>query len=90
MGLCVVVALLWTRMEHQVTQNQADIAALKAYSDAQDTRLRAEGTSEQARLENRWGKFLMPVLRQHHEAIQSLPLPPAHVQPLPEWLREKP
>ena len=32
----------------------------------------------------------MPVLRQHHEAIQSLPLPPAHVQPLPEWLREKP
>ena len=56
-----------------MAQNQADIAVLKAYSDAQDTRLRAEGTREQARLENRWGKFLMPLLRQHHEAIQSLP-----------------
>ena len=41
-GLSVIVALLWARMERQVERNQADIAAMKAYSDSQDARAGGE------------------------------------------------
>lgn len=87
--LCVTVALLWSRMERQVARNAADIVAMKADSDAEDIRLQQEAREDRARLERRWGQFLMPTLRQHHEAIQSMPLALEHVQPLPDWLQEK-
>ena len=88
-AVSVVVALLWLRMDRDVVQSKADIAAMKSYSDNQARELQERASHEQKRLENRWGTYLMPLLRQHHHAIQSLPLEPEHVQPLPEWLQEK-
>lgn len=97
--LCILMGLLWGRMERQVARNQADIAAIKAYADVQAQRLRDEATAEQTRLENRWGNYLMPVLRQHHHTLESLLAPDgiisrpetrAPMPPLPAWLQESP
>lgn len=87
-ALCLGFGLLWGRMERQVTQNQAEIEALKAYADAAAQRVQQENAVDQARLENRWGNHLMPLLRQHHRTLQAWP---SHepVPPLPEWLQEK-
>lgn len=97
LGLCLVVGILWQRMDRQVRLNQQEIAQLKAYADFHAVRLRDEATAEQKRLESRWGTYLMPVLRQHHRTLESLLAPDgvisrpetrAPMPPLPEWLKE--
>lgn len=88
LGLCVMVALLWLRLDQQVGQNKADIEVLKAYADAQDTNLRETASAAQARLENRWRHHLMPLLRQHHRLLESIPEVREPIPPLPDWLKE--
>lgn len=86
LALCVLTGILWGRMDRQVRENRADIAMLQAYSDAQTARLQAEAAAEQAFLERRWKDLLMPLLREHHDALEALDAPMA---PLPEWLQPK-
>lgn len=86
--LCLIVAMLWTRLAAQVARNDADVLVLKSYSEQQALRVRDEAVVERVREAARWRGELMPLLRQHHQAIQALPLPPEHVQPLPAWLQE--
>lgn len=85
--LCLGFGLLWGRMDRQVAQNKAEIEALKAYADAAAQRVHQENSEDQARLRDRWGNYLMPLLRQHHRTLQALPHPEP-VPDLPEWLQE--
>lgn len=89
-GLAIIVALLWTRMERQVVENQANITALQAYADRRAAQVREENAAAQARLESRWRNYLMPLLRQHHETLASIPDVREPMPPLPEWLKETP
>lgn len=89
-GLSCTVAWLWYRLDQQVDQQASEIARIQAYSQRLVQRLRDDNAQDQTRLENRWGNHLMPLLRQHHRLLQSIPDVREPIPPLPEWLKEQP